>query len=383
MLTPEIKPVVLELAQLRAKRSPDWVDVVELVRERWQELVATRKAHKRFGKHYAMIMDLVAEAHKAQELFVELYRGRDLKKAYELFECYDDVSSCMTGTSAQNLEALVENPEAVGVLVAYKLERPVARALLWHAEARIWGEWIPALFLDRIYGGSEAGRARLIQYHLELARKYNLAPLQRGESMYNVYLVERWGDYAPGLVDEVRVWLIATPDMRWPYLDTLQHLTFEGKRAILSNTSGDYILSRAGGGPLGVVCVECGELVDEEDAYYPLGDGPCCAQCFREHWAICEHCNREVRHEDAYLVQDSVLCERCADRVAEQCSECGEWYYNENIYHDPDGEPLCYLCAEEEHECSGCGEPYPRAELAYRYTDDVDGLLCERCCGRD
>lgn len=379
MLTPELRPVVLELAQLRAKRNSDWADVVELVRERWQELVATRKAHKRFGKHYAMIMDLVTEARKAQDLFVELYRGWDLEKAYERFEHYDDVSSCMTGTNAQNLEALVENPEVVGVLVAYELERPVARALLWHAEARIGREWIPALFLDRIYGGSEAGRARLIQYHLELSSKHGLAPVQRGESMHNVGLVEPWGDYAPGPVDEVRVWLIATPDMRWPYLDTLQYLTFEGKRAILSNASGDYILSQAGGGPLGVVCVECGEFVAVEDAYYPPDDGPYCAPCFREHWAICERCNREVRHEDAYLVQDSVLCERCVDWVAGQCSECGEWYYIENIHHDPDGEPLCYLCAKEEHKCSGCGESYPRVEVAYRYTDDVDGLLCKRC----
>lgn len=127
-----------------------------------------------------------------------------------------------------------------------------------------------------------------------------------------------------------------------------------------------------------LVCSDCGERIDPDDAYYVGGEPYCrdcvrycercdeyhrgdeeyvegygwvCEWCLNEYFIRCDRCGTYVRDDDATYIEseERYVCERCRDRHYSYCEECGEYCPDDEVhYHN--GRQLCDYCYENLNE---------------------------------
>lgn len=114
-------------------------------------------------------------------------------------------------------------------------------------------------------------------------------------------------------------------------------------------------------------CEDCDEYVSETFLVYdPRGhERYVCQSCLDNNYTRCEECGDYYDNDAVTWVDDDAYCEDCLSRVdAEQCDNCGEWHYAQNMTHvyDRDGAEFTYCdyCygrrAHRFTECPHCGE---------------------------
>jgi hypothetical protein len=80
-----------------------------------------------------------------------------------------------------------------------------------------------------------------------------------------------------------------------------------------------------------VECIDCGEYVSAEDAYFIEGVGYVCGFCFEDGWFYCDRCGNPERSEYVVITPDGEwLCEYCASKLGAICVICGEFHYFDN-----------------------------------------------------
>lgn len=126
----------------------------------------------------------------------------------------------------------------------------------------------------------------------------------------------------------------------------------------------------------GCYCADCGDPIDEDDAYYVNGEYYCrdcveyceccheyhrgetyfidsediyvCESCYDEYYVTCDCCHSNCNRDDATWIEseDVYVCDECRDDHYFCCDECGEYFHNDDI-HCHDDRTLCEDCYEE------------------------------------
>lgn len=125
-----------------------------------------------------------------------------------------------------------------------------------------------------------------------------------------------------------------------------------------------------------VICTECGEAIDLNDAIEINGEYYC-KDCVVQ----CENCGEWFLKDDCTYVpyEDGYVCEDCLNDAYVQCYECGEYFpESECTYVEYCNDWVCNDCLDEKYEqCWECSEYYPRDEM---YETQDGNLVCESCC---
>lgn len=141
--------------------------------------------------------------------------GPGIVKAYMAFNDLAGLRSCVS-MRPHLAEVFAINPK-VGLAIAYREERPRARALLWRAETP---EGREVFFLDRVYASEEAARKALKEWALEQGAYVKTvdtwAILGNTEDGVKVTAVNRHGEEQKDL----RVLLRVEEGLRVPFMDT-------------------------------------------------------------------------------------------------------------------------------------------------------------------
>lgn len=117
----------------------------------------------------------------------------------------------------------------------------------------------------------------------------------------------------------------------------------------------------------GIECYSCGDIVDEDEAYY-------CEDCDNQ---FCVNCITYVESVDRYV------CDNCLERYYEKCSVCGEFITKDDVYY-VEGEPVCSYCLDDKtRECDVCGE-YIFNDNIHEYIDKNGDILyvCDDCLNK-
>lgn len=111
----------------------------------------------------------------------------------------------------------------------------------------------------------------------------------------------------------------------------------------------------------GIECYDCGEFVNEEDAFYceDCGNHFCencityveavdryvCNSCLDEYYVRCDVCGEYEVKSDVTIVNGDTVCSYCFEKNVTTCDKCGEYRYNDEIheYIDKDGN-ISYVC---------------------------------------
>lgn len=99
-------------------------------------------------------------------------------------------------------------------------------------------------------------------------------------------------------------------------------------------------------------CERCGEYHRSESYYIESEDRHVCEWCYQEHYSYCEDCHRDVDYEDGIYVESvgRFVCDDCIDEHYTRCSVCDEYFPNDEVTENEDGEWVCENCHEEEEE---------------------------------
>lgn len=130
-----------------------------------------------------------------------------------------------------------------------------------------------------------------------------------------------------------------------------------------------------------VQCANCGEWIKKEDSTTGPDGEAYCESCADELFFWCEGCESYEWADDAICVADNpyqrrqgnvyYLCRSCAERMANQCGDCGEWY-TDGIAYTRDGY-RCDDCLDDYYYCEECGEYVHYSEW------DSDAEMCDSC----
>lgn len=137
-----------------------------------------------------------------------------------------------------------------------------------------------------------------------------------------------------------------------------------------------------------VRCEECGEWVQESDAF-AYRDGYVCEDCFYSlGLEMCDECG-EIDDDCATVIgrygQTHRYCRHCLDQAMDDgkvywCEDCEE-YYEERWYSSfttHDGRTICENCCDNNYgRCYDCDEIYPIDDLRWSEADDC--YYCEDC----
>ena len=136
------------------------------------------------------------------------------------------------------------------------------------------------------------------------------------------------------------------------------------------------------------VCARCGEIIEQDEAYFSPDGEPYCEDCFNDNCVVCERCGETIWSDNAFEVRTSTRgatqewCEDCADNYATRCEDCGEWFsdsINYIRYVLGVERNVCEDCLSESGDytiCDGCGEWYHVDDIT---TDDDGDEYCPRC----
>lgn len=124
-------------------------------------------------------------------------------------------------------------------------------------------------------------------------------------------------------------------------------------------------------------CENCGDTLNEDDAYYTPNDEMLCQDCFYEVCQDCYVCGETHWRDDCTWVESTNedVCERCLDRHYGYCDACHEYYPSRDIVQVGDN-GYCEDCLLENCTmCDKCNE--------WVHNDSIividDTVYCEDC----
>lgn len=126
-----------------------------------------------------------------------------------------------------------------------------------------------------------------------------------------------------------------------------------------------------------VRCSNCGEW-EVRNFCYELSNGDyVCEDCYNEHYATCECCERVCDIDDCYETADgNCVCKDCYGRHYFTCDHCGEIYHDDYYNRTADGNYVCDDCLAEHYTyCDHCGEYYCNGDM-----QEIDReCVCQNC----
>lgn len=94
-----------------------------------------------------------------------------------------------------------------------------------------------------------------------------------------------------------------------------------------------------------IICMHCGEIIEEED--YDIIDGePICQDCFDRYCTTCDHCGAAIWDSDSCGDEYTTLCRTCYENHYTCCNECNCVIHYDNAY-ESGGEYYCHECYDE------------------------------------
>ena len=83
-------------------------------------------------------------------------------------------------------------------------------------------------------------------------------------------------------------------------------------------------------------------------------------------------------------VDNRYICDDCRQDQCEECADCGEWHYRNNMYavHDNAGNEVtvCNDCIDNYFYCEVCGEYHPAEEAHTVYKANGEMIdVCGEC----
>ena len=129
------------------------------------------------------------------------------------------------------------------------------------------------------------------------------------------------------------------------------------------------------------ICAACGTKTD---------NGVYCRSCEDDFDGrdACDCCGERFDDSDLYSVRDSrgntvYVCESCRDRHYTQCYHCDEYYPDDDMTRDIDGDSVCPTCFEERYgECDYCEEWVNARNLYNAIRGRRQVRVCEYCRDR-
>lgn len=308
------------------------------------------------------------------EYEIRMFLGDDIPRMYEAM--HEHLRSCMT-SNGDLVELWGLNPDKVALVVAFRGDRPLARALLWReVEGQDEdGNHLTFSTLDRTYASEEGAREALKRW--AYANGYGV----RSEDDYYEFASGRWFELPDGTrIVRAQVYLKRNPNTPWPYADSFRYLlAYSQTDCYLGTHNEDAVgaLDLTNGGFTRLndeddedeytYCEACGDRVHREDAYCSEnGYGPYCESCYHDIYTTCERCGHEVRHEDAYIVEGDILCEDCYEEHTGHCDECEERFYIDNLVY-------LYLEDEDITLCNRCYNRHERSQYEHGEEVEVEG----------
>lgn len=125
-----------------------------------------------------------------------------------------------------------------------------------------------------------------------------------------------------------------------------------------------------------VICYECEEVVDRDEAYWGTDGNGYCVYCFDDRFFYCSYCGVVFDLDDGLHTPDGIYCDDCAERAGwVRCCDCGEVVKRDYAYY-VDYEWYCEDCYHDSYfYCDECGEDCSQDELC----DTPDGPVCQSC----
>lgn len=119
-------------------------------------------------------------------------------------------------------------------------------------------------------------------------------------------------------------------------------------------------------------CADCGEPVDEDNAYFVDGEYYC-RDCVR----YCERCDEYHRDEETYVDGYGYVCNSCLHEYFVYCECCNTWVReDDSVYIDCEDRYVCdHCCSRYYTYCEDCGSYFPDEDM-HTYGDRQ---LCEDC----
>ena len=137
----------------------------------------------------------------------------------------------------------------------------------------------------------------------------------------------------------------------------------------------------------GIMDTETGEAIEIGDPVTIVGDydgfieAAVIPENLWDYFEYCERCDRVVRREDSWYVDDTSLCSECFDAEARQCEGCGEWHLaSDMVQIEGTDDYVCerWSCMERAmvDQCGDCGHYFYHQDLIAAH----DGCCyCEDC----
>jgi hypothetical protein len=97
-----------------------------------------------------------------------------------------------------------------------------------------------------------------------------------------------------------------------------------------------------------IICERCGCELEEDEAYF-VEDDILCEECLEQNTVTCDHCGERLYVSDAVFDDDTTLCQRCFDDYYYRCESCGRIVRDNDVSWHCDL-PYCYSCFDEIEE---------------------------------
>lgn len=94
----------------------------------------------------------------------------------------------------------------------------------------------------------------------------------------------------------------------------------------------------------------------------------------------CDHCGESVQDESIELPDGYIACDAdCAGALGyKQCHDCGDWHSDRDSYLDPQGNPVCIGCFDDNYSiCGDCGETVPTDGT--HWIERQEKTVCDEC----
>ena len=122
-----------------------------------------------------------------------------------------------------------------------------------------------------------------------------------------------------------------------------------------------------------VRCADCGEWIDEDDAYWIDGEPYCCNCAY-----YCEDCEEYVRERDiTRTIHGRYVCDSCLEDDYTYCSDVGEYVPNDEVVFTEEGNTYYEDSTDRYGYCEVCGEAHDIDRL--HYDERTGAWYCDDC----
>lgn len=132
-----------------------------------------------------------------------------------------------------------------------------------------------------------------------------------------------------------------------------------------------------------IYCSSCDEYVQADRVCELYYGGYLCPYCFEEYAAYCDNCGELFYEDDLYSISNDnyLYCKNCFDEYARCCEECNEYFPEHELEEieiiDYGHIEVCQDCIERYFDiCSNCNKYYKN----YIYNEGTE--LCTECYER-